>query len=154
MTTESRSIVNVSQMARMVGLSRQRFWQLACEGVFLLPVYDIKTKRPLYVSEMQETNLRVRQTNFGLNNRPIMFYAKRTTPVRSGTAEPSRKGSVCPKSTQRHESIIEGLKQLGMPTVTSAQVDAAIKALYPNGQTGDDGDVLRTIFVHLMRRDS
>lgn len=154
MTTESRSIVNVSQMARMVGLSRQRFWQLACEGVFLLPVYDIKTKRPLYISEMQEMNLRVRQTNFGLNNRPIMFYARRTTPVSSGNAEPSRRRSVSPKLTQRHESIIEGLKQLGMSTVTSAQVDAAIKALYPNGQSGDDGDVLRTIFVHLMRRDS
>lgn len=151
MTAESRSIVNVSQMARMVGLSRQRFWQLACEGVFLMPIYDIRTKRPFYDEQMQETNLRVRQTNFGLNNRPILFYARRPSEPR--TTEPKTKRSASPKAAPKHGSLIEGLKQLGMASVTTAQVESAITALYPTGQPTDEGDVLRTIFVHLMRRD-
>ena len=151
MTAESRSIVNVSQMARMVGLSRQRFWQLACEGVFLMPVYDIRTKRPFYDEQMQETNLRVRQTNFGLNNRPILFYARH--PSESRTTEPKPKRSTVARPAPKHESLIEGLKQLGMASVTTAQVDSAVTALYPAGQPTDEGEVLRTIFVHLMRRD-
>jgi len=152
MTAESRSIVNVSQMARMVGLSRQRFWQLACEGVFLLPVYDIRTKRPFYDEQMQETNLRVRQTNFGLNNRPILFYARRG-PSEQKSVEPRRSRSASPKTAPKYEALIDGLKQLGLATITAAQVESAITALYPAGQPTDEGETLRTIFVHLMRRD-
>ena len=151
MTLGLRSIVNVSQMARMVGLSRQRFWQLACEGVFLMPVYDIRTKRPFYDESMQEANLRVRQTNFGLNNRPILFYARR--PIEQKSAEPKTKRSASPKAAPQYGSLIEGLKQLGMATITAAQVESAITTLYPAGQPTDEGEVLRTIFVHLMRRD-
>lgn len=151
MTADSRSIVNVSQMARMVGLSRQRFWQLACEGVFLMPIYDIRTKRPFYDEKMQETNLRVRQMNFGLNNRPILFYARRPSDPRTNETTPTR--AKVAKPTLKHESLIDGLKQLGIASVTSAQVESAITALYPVGQPSDEGEVLRTIFVHLMRRD-
>jgi len=152
MTVESRAIVNVSQMARMVGLSRQRFWQLATEGVFLLPVYDIRTKRPFYDEPMQETNLKVRQTNYGLNGRPILFYSRRA-PMESKTTEPRSKWSVSTKASPKHESLIEGLKQLGMASVTSAQVEEQLQKLYPAGQPDDEGEVLRTIFVGLMRRD-
>jgi len=151
MTADSRSIVNVSQMARMVGLSRQRFWQLACEGVFLMPIYDIRTKRPFYDGKMQETNLRVRQTNCGLNNRPILFYARR--PSEPKTTEPKPKRSTVAKSTPKYEFLTEGLRQLGMASVTTAQVESAVTALYPAGQPADEGELLRTIFVHLMRRD-
>lgn len=152
MTAVSQSIVNVSQMARMVGLSRQRFWQLACEGVFLMPVYDIRTKRPFYDEQMQETNLRVRQANFGLNNRPILFYARRA-PSEQKSVEPKTKRSASPKAAPQYGSLIEGLKQLGMATITAAQIESAITTLYPAGQPTDEGEVLRTIFVHLMRRD-
>jgi len=151
-TVQSRAIVNVSQMARMVGLSRQRFWQLATEGVFLLPIYDIRTKRPFYDEPMQETNLKVRKTNYGLNGRPILFYSRRA-PIESKKAEPRSKRSVPAKASPKHESLIEGLKQLGMASVTSAQVEEQLQKLYPAGQPDDEGEVLRTIFVGLMRRD-
>lgn len=149
MTEASQSIVNVTQMARIVGLSRQRFWQLACEGVFLMPIYDTRTKRPFYNEEMQQTNLQVRQTNFGLNGRPILFYARRT-PVEPTQSKPKNKRSASPKVSPKHESLIEGLKQLGMTAVTSDQVESALQKLYPEGQPDDEGAVLRTIFVELM----
>ena len=149
MSAESKAIVNVSQMARLVGLSRQRFWQLANEGVFVLPVYDIRTKRPFYDEQMQETNLRVRQTNFGVNGRPILFYASRSR-AEPEQAEPRRKRSVSPRKTPKHDTLIDGLKQLGMATVTADQVDQALQELYSTGVPVDEGEVLRTIFVHLM----
>ncbi len=116
-----------------------------------MPVYDIRTKRPFYDEQMQETNLRVRQTNFGLNNRPILFYARRPSEPR--TTEPKTNRSASPKAAPQYGSLIEGLKQLGMASVTTAQIEAALQKLYPAGQPSDEGEVLRTIFVHLMRRD-
>ena len=145
--------VSVTQMAKMVGLSRQRFWQLATEGVFLMPLYDVKTRRPFYDEQMQETNLKVRQTNYGLNNRPILFYSRRT-PIEPKQDKPQSKRSISPKETPKHTSLVEGLKQLGMASVTSTQVESALQKLYPNGQPENEGEVLRTIFIHLMRRDS
>lgn len=153
MMEDSQSIVNVSQMARMVGLSRQRFWQLATEGVFTMPVYDIRTKRPFFDGQMQETNMRVRQTNFGLNNRPILFYSRRSS-AELKTAQPKSKRSSESKPAPKYRSLIDGLKQLGMMSVTSTQVEKAIQNLYPTGLPSEEGEVLRTIFVELMRRDS
>jgi len=149
MTETSQSIVNVTQMAKLCGLSRQRFWQLACEGVFLMPIYDIRTKRPFYDESMQQTNLQVRQTNYGLNNRPILFYARRAN-AESKQAKPEQKRSASPKASPKHDSLVEGLKQLGMSSVTSDQVESALQNLYPDGKPDDEGAVLRTIFVHLM----
>lgn len=149
MTESSQSIVNVTMMARMVGLSRQRFWQLANEGVFLLPVYDIRTKRPFYDENMQHTNMRVRQTNYGLNGRPILFYARRT-PVKSTQAKPQPRRSNSSKASPIHDSLVKGLKQLGLAAATSDQVEAALQKLYPAGQPNDEGAILRTIFIHLM----
>lgn len=150
---DSQSIVNVSQMARMVGLSRQRFWQLATEGVFLMPVYDIRTRRPFFDQPMQETNLKIRQTNYGLNNRPILFYSRRPS-VELETAQPKSKRSNESKPAPKYRSLIDGLKQLGMMSVTSTQVEKAIQNLYPTGLPSEEGEVLRTIFVELMRRNS
>jgi len=149
MTEVSQSIVNVTQMAKLCGLSRQRFWQLACEGVFLMPLYDIRTKRPFYNEEMQQSNLQVRQTNFGVNGRPILFYARRM-PVEGSQGKPKPKRSASPKMSPKHESLLEGLKQLGMTTVTSDQVESSLQKLYPEGQPDDEGAVLRTMFVELM----
>ena len=46
-------------MAKLVGLSRQRFHQLMKEGVFPPPVYDIATRRPHYTEEMQQVCMTV-----------------------------------------------------------------------------------------------
>jgi hypothetical protein len=48
----AKAAVIVSEMARMVGLSRARFYQLRKAGVFPLPVYDVATRRPVYTEEL------------------------------------------------------------------------------------------------------
>ena len=142
-------MVSLSGMARLVGLSRQRFHQLMTEGVFPPPVYDVQTRRPHYTEEMQQVCMSVREKNVGVNGRVVLFYARRpdfpfqkNKSVRSG-----------PPTGAKHSGLIDGLRGLGLATATEQQVEAAVKELYPNGTTGvGEAEVLRAIFVHVMRR--
>ena len=73
----SKTIVSVAEMARMVGLSRARFYQLVREGIFPTPVYDVTTRRPFFTEEMQDICMGVKKRNCGANGKPILFYAAR-----------------------------------------------------------------------------
>ena len=124
MNQQSKSIVSVSQMARMVGLSRQRFHQLR-GTTFPEPDYDPETKRPYYTEEKQALCLEVRQRNFGIDGKPILFYARRSdVGVRRSTKKPAQ-----PKpKTNQYCHIIDGLRALGL-SVSASQVDVAIQTL-------------------------
>ena len=63
--TEVKAGVSVSDMARTVGLSRQRFHQLVKEGVFPQPLLDEATGRPYYDESGQTQCLEVRHRNCG-----------------------------------------------------------------------------------------
>ena len=76
MSVETKVAVTVAEMARMVGLSRARFYQLL-GSAFPLPVYDVSTRRPYFVEEMQRVCLEVRRRNCGIDGKPILFYCRR-----------------------------------------------------------------------------
>jgi hypothetical protein len=143
---ERKSAVGIAEMARMVGLSRGRFYQLVGTA-FPWPLYDIKTRRPYYTEELQQVCLDVRRRNCGIDGRPVLFYARRAT---TSVPQPRRKKHEAVAKVNDHTDLIEGLKSLGLATVTTAQVEAALKSLYPSGANGtDQGEVLRAIFLHL-----
>ena len=146
---QTKAVVSVAEMARMCGLSRARFYQLVNEGVFPPPLYRIETKRPFFSQDMQEVCLEVRRRNCGINGRPVLFYARRLgTPISKAKATP-------PKNSHKHADVIEGLRALGLTTVTAAQVEAALERCMPNGKSGvDDETILRTVFLFLKRQDS
>ena len=73
---QTKAVVTVSEMARMVGLSRSRFYQLVEAGVFPQPVYSVANRRPIYVEEAQKVCLEVRRRNCGVNGQPVLFYAR------------------------------------------------------------------------------
>ena len=145
---QTKTVVSVAEMARMVGLSRARFYQLVNDGVFPSPLYRIDTRRPFFNQEMQEVCLEVRRRNCGLNGRPVLFYARRLgAPVVKAKTTP-------PKNSHKHADLIEGLRALGLTFVNSTQVEAAIQQNFPNGKLGiDDETVLRTVFLFLKRQD-
>jgi hypothetical protein len=141
---ETLAAISVSDMARRVGLSRQRFTQLVSEGVFPAPVYDVQTQRPFYTSELQERCLEVKRRNVGVNGRVVLFYTKRL-PAPAPTGKPSNG-----QANGHYAELLDGLKGLGLTSVTAAQVEAAVKTLYPKGvKAVPIGDVLRTVFLHL-----
>ena len=53
MSDETKAIVTVSEMARMCGLSRARFYQLQKAGIFPPPERNAETDRPFYSEELQ-----------------------------------------------------------------------------------------------------
>ena len=73
--------------------------------------------------------LEVRRRNCGIDGRPVLFYSRRpinTVPVRKP------KKAAAAKNDQ-HADLIDGIKGLGLVTVTAAQVAEAVKELYPQG---------------------
>jgi len=149
----SEKLMSPSQVAAAVGLSRQRFHQLVKEGVFPPPVYDIQTHRPYYTEEMMKVCLSVKEQNVGVNGRVVLFYAARRSGI-SPKKQIKTHGSRSHTRAPKHAGLIDGLKGLGLTAITEQQVEAALQKLYPDGTAGlGEGEVLRTIFVHIMRRD-
>ena len=114
MSVETKTAVSVAEMARMVGLSRARFYQLQ-GSAFPLPVYNLSTRRPIYVEEMQVVCLEVRRRNCGIDGKPILFYARRP-PI---TTASKKKSSVSKISVS--PDLLTGLQSLGL-AATQTQV--------------------------------
>jgi len=148
---ETKAAVTVAEMARMCGLSRSRFYQLIGTA-FPEPERHPETGRPIYTEELQQVCLEVRRRNYGIDGKPILFYARRL-----GTAS-SRSRPPKPKlETKRGDvmELVEGLNALGLTTATAAQVQRVTKELFPKGTEGiDQGEVLRAVFLHLKRKNS
>ena len=147
MNDQTKSVVSVSEMARMVGLSRQRFHQLRGTS-FPEPAYDEETRRPFYDEAKQAVCLSVRQRNCGIDGKPILFYARRND---VGVPRKNRKPTTPKVKNNQYDHIIESLMALGLHSATSSQVEAAVKKLFPDGTTTvDDAEVVRTVFLHLQ----
>jgi hypothetical protein len=151
MSEETKVVVSVSEMARMVGLSRARFYQLQKAGIFPPPERDDETGRPFYSEEQQKVILEVRRRNCGVNNKPILFYSRR---VPLTPASPKARKATAPKPKNEYVDLIEALQALGLAGVTAAQVGAAVKEVYPQGTAGvDQAEVVRAAFLHLRRKN-
>ena len=145
---KTKTVVSVAEMARMVGLSRARFYQLI-GTTFPWPLYDVATRRPFYGEELQRVCLDVRKRNCGIDGKPILFYARR--PAATIVRQPNK-----PKPPkENHADLLDGLKALGLATATAAQVADAVKELYPRGiPEAASGEVMRAVFLHLRRRNT
>lgn len=147
----SKTVVSVAEMARMVGLSRARFYQLVGEGIFPSPIYCVHTRRPFFNEEMQAECVDVRKRNCGVNGKPILFYSARHPLVQS---KPVNKPKSEPKQKNQYVDLLDGLRSLGLD-VTTAQVEPVVKELFPTGiQNLDCGEVIRGVFLRLKRQNS
>jgi hypothetical protein len=137
-----RAAVSVSQMAKLVDLSRASFYAYIKRGIFLAPIYSVVNHRPLFTAEMQAENLAVRESAVGVNGQYVLFYEKRQAPAAA---------KALPKKSQ-HDGLMASLKSLGLDKITAAQVDEAIASNFPNGIADvDEAVVLRTLNRHLRR---
>jgi hypothetical protein len=148
---QTKVIVSVAEMARMVGLSRARFYQLVESGVFPQPARNPETDRPYYDEQAQGICLEVRKRNCGVNGQPILFYARRVAGP-STTLKPKKPKVARPSS--EYADLIDGLKSLGLATVTVVDVQTVLKQLYPSGiQTTDPSEVIRAVFLRIKRQN-
>ncbi len=148
----SKTVVSIAEMARMVGLSRARFYQLVGEGIFPSPLYSVHTRRPFFSEEMQQVCMDVRKRNCGVNGKPILFYAARR-PL-GQQPKPLKKPKAEPKQRNQYADLLDGLRSLGLD-VTVAQVEPVVKELFPAGiQNLDSGEVIRGVFLRMKRQNS
>lgn len=143
--TKTKAAVSVSEMARLCGLSRSQFYWHVERGTFHTPLRLASNDRPYYTAAMVEENLHARETGIGVNDEYVLFYERRPTDESTtGTKnEPKAK----------HAWLIDGLKSLGLSTITPQAVNDAFETCFPKGaENRDEATVLRTVFVYLKRR--
>lgn len=150
-STPIKVVASVSDTARLVGLSRSRFYQLIGTA-FPHPSRDPESGRPFYDAAQQEVCVEVRRRNCSIDGRPILFYAGRApqsvTPRRSTTRKPATS-----RRSSRFVEITEAVWGLGLATATESQVEQAVKELYPCGtDSRETGEIIRAVFVHLVSR--
>jgi len=146
----TKAVVTVTEMARMVGLSRARFYQLVAAGVFPSPVYKLSNRRPIYVESLQKVCLEVRRRNCGINGQPVLFYAKGP-----GPAKPISKAKPKPTTKGRYDDVLDGVRALGLVAATAKEVEVAVKQLFPGGLDGVDRlQLIRAVFLYLKRQDT
>jgi len=134
----TKEVISVSEMARALGLSRARFYQLIHDGVLPRPTQAGHGKRPYYSREQQEQCIEVRRTNRGINGQAILFYSMRPTsqvaprrvPTRQPrSSSPARRESPPPRDAAMITELRHGLSQLGLSNVTDQSIRAALANL-------------------------
>lgn len=146
----SKSAVSVTEMARMVGLSRARFYQLQEAGKFPAPDRDPQSDRPYYSEDGQRICLEVRRRNFGVDGKPVLFYSRRAESPAPLPTTPT----TSPRSTTSKElnCLLQGLKALGATKVTKTQAAVALAELYPAGTaSAGQEQILRALFLHFRQ---
>ena len=147
----TKSAVSVTEMARMVGLSRARFYQLVRRGTFPPADEDTVTKRPCYFEEKQRQVLEVRRRNCGVDGKPLLFYSRRRDLGQTKAAPRPTKPKV---KANNHADLIHCLEQVKV-SMTTAQVEATLKELFPEGTDGIDlGTVVEAIIERRRRQNS
>ena len=131
------AVCSVTELTKKLGLSRARFYQLQKMGVFPMPLYCTRTKRPFYPLELQQKCIDIRKTGIGLNGQAIIFYASRKNISQKSSGH----------SEHQYGELADLLSQMGL-NVTCNKVRKAVKALYPAGsaQCSDEGMVIRDLF--------
>ena len=149
----SQSYLSCAAVARRLGLSRQRFWQLRKEGVFPDPQIDEETGRPFYTEDQLELCMDLRKRNVGINGKIVLFYSARSTSLLPSA--PRKKKSKRRETKNRHQQLIDSLKALGTASVTDDQVESALSDLFPNGVGGvEQGELVRAVFLNIQRKNS
>ena len=145
----TKTVVSVTEMATMKGLSRARLYQLIRKGKLPTPDIEEGSKRPFFNEEKQRQCLEVRRRNCGIDGKPIMFYSRRRDVGVSRKKVEKAKPAASP-----HADLIDYLGVMGI-TATAAQVDAVVKELFPSGTAGKpQEEVFRAVFLRIRRQNS
>jgi len=147
--------INMSNMAKLLNLSRSRLYQLIDQGILLKPVYLLNNKRPVYTREMAMRNLEVKNSNVGINREVIMFYSARVPVTTTKPKKTANKAKDPKPENARYADLIDALESLGLEGVISSEIDAAIRDCFPEEMPDmTDDETLIAIFRYLKRRNT
>ena len=134
----SKKIVSMTEIARMLQMSRARFYQLLQSGFFPKPLYDDRSKRPFYDIALQEKCIKSRHSGIGVDGSFMLFYS----PRKKETVSSMKKKKVDPLI----QEITETLETMRLD-ISVEQVEQALAELYPDGTDDvEQGLVVRELF--------
>ncbi|MHB9070223.1 MAG: helix-turn-helix transcriptional regulator [Sedimentisphaerales bacterium] len=138
-----KPIISISEMCKILNLSRGRFYQLLKSGFFPKTLTDDRSKRPYYNQELQGKCIECRQTGIGVDGSYMLFYSSRKTETVSEMK--SRKKKIDPALKE----LTDTLKTMGIET-TVEQVQRSLSEIYPDGtEKVEQGVVIRELFRFL-----
>ena len=149
---ELKAVCSVTELAIILGLSRTRFYQLQRVGVFPMPVFCIRTKRPFYPLELQKKCIEIRKTGVAHNGQPVLFYGEHKSRNKA-SCELSEPEKSCNKNQQKYEELTKTLRRMGL-NVSCRAVENAINNLFQEGlqQDSDEGQTVRDLFRYLTAK--
>src|SRR5262245_37945601 len=120
-----KAAISVAQMCRLFcpPMSRSQFYWHVKRGTFHAPLYLACNNRPYFTASMVEDNLHARETGIGVNGAFVLFYERLPTATKSEARTPKK----------NHTVLLEKLHGSNLKGVTSAQVEAAVAAKFPDG---------------------
>ena len=145
--------ISVTAMAEQLNLNRSYFWTLCKSGVFPMPVYDLKSKRPFFDADLQQYCRDIRRTNVGWHGGYVLFYDRSATPTPSVRPRRSRR-SPRNRVTLKTPALVELAESLREDLGVEAsdeQISDAANAIYPDGLAECDGESVRRVFAQLRR---
>jgi hypothetical protein len=138
--------LNPAGMARLLGMSRTRLYQLMADGIFPKPSRD-EEHRPFFTREQQEQIHKAYRSNRGINGRSCFFRPKATR-----LGRPNRRPSQAAPQQDR-SALLKAVRGLGLRQVNKADLERCLGALYPDGKLPDDKSrVAKEVFLHLVDR--
>lgn len=147
--------LNPAGMARLLGMSRQRLYQLMDQGIFPKPSRDAQG-RPFFSREQQDQITAAYNSNCGINGTSC-FFRPRTNHPRS---RPRSQRSPQPRPPRQapaeyeHGALLTAVRQLGLEKVNKTELDRCLASLFPDGQLPSDKTVLtKAVFLHLHDRN-
>ena len=148
---QQRSVLTMTDMARALNLSRSRFYALVESGVFPMPLYLVKSKRPFYDARLRDECLEIRRTGLGANGEPVFFYPKRVgVPVSRRSSSARKKKAARQVANPIEERLIDLLRGLGIDSPTPMTVSDALSKCYPNGiGERSETELVAEVFRHL-----
>jgi len=152
----SREYVSLSELAEdVLGLSRARVYELIERGALPPPLYDMRTRRPIFDAELQRKARAVKATGVGVDGSAVIFYRRDRQPAVAVSPQARlRRRTSTPQAT-RHAELVASLQSLGVSHADEQSVAAAVAECFPNGLGGQqEPDVLRAVFRVLRRRES
>ena len=136
----SKQIVSMTEISKMLQMSRARFYQLLQSGFFPKPLYDDRSKRPYYDLELQQKCIECRESGIGSDGSFMLFYS----PRKKENVSNIRKKKIDPVIKE----LTDTLQEMGLET-TAKQVQQGLSELYPDGTDGQEqGVVIRELFRH------
>ena len=145
------TVVGMSQMAKLLHLSRSRLYQLVDAGILVPPAHLLSNKRPIYTREMVLRNLEVKTNNTGINGEIIMFYtARNTVPSVNKTIRKSEVKVQNKEPKNKYQSFINDLESLGLEDVSVKNIESALSDCFPDTVPDiEDDETLTAIFRYL-----